>query len=58
MVKRLLVQETRFCPWVGGIPGRRKWQPLHCSCLGNALDRGAWQATVRGVAKESAQLSD
>ena len=23
------------------------------SCLGNPMDRGAWQATVRGVAKES-----
>ena len=23
------------------------------SCLGNPMDRGAWQATVHGVAKES-----
>ena len=27
--------------------------PLPCSCLGNPMDRGAWQATVYGVAKES-----
>ena len=27
--------------------------PLQYSCLGNPMDRGAWQATVHGVAKES-----
>ena len=26
--------------------------PLQYSCLGNPMDRGAWQATVRGMAKE------
>ena len=25
--------------------------PLQCSCLGNPMGRGAWQATVHGVAK-------
>ena len=25
----------------------------HSTCLENPLDRGVWQATVRGVAKES-----
>ena len=25
--------------------------PLHCSCLENSMDRGAWRATVRGVTK-------
>ena len=25
--------------------------PLHYSCLENTMDREAWQATVRGVAK-------
>ena len=25
--------------------------PLQCSCLENPMDRGAWRATVRGVAK-------
>ena len=25
---------------------------LQCSCLGNPMDRGAWQATVHGVVKE------
>ena len=27
--------------------------PLQCSCLGNPMDTGAWQATVGGVTKES-----
>ena len=38
-------------PWVGKIPWRRKWHPLEYSCLGNPMDRGAWQATVRKVTK-------
>ena len=31
--------------------GNRK--PLQYSCLGNSMDRGAWWATIEGVAKES-----
>ena len=27
------------------------------SCLGNPMDRGAWQATVQGVAKSWTQLT-
>ena len=27
--------------------------PLQYSCLENPMDRGAWRATVHGVAKES-----
>ena len=27
--------------------------PLQYSCVGNPMGRGAWQATVHGVAKES-----
>ena len=34
-------------------PGEGKDYPLHYSCLDNSTDRGAWQATVHGVAKES-----
>ena len=40
-----------FDPWVGRIPWRRKWHPLQYSFLGNPKDRGAWQATVHGVAE-------
>ena len=31
--------------------GEGNGNPLQCSCLGNPMDRGAWWATVRGVAK-------
>ena len=40
-------------PWVGKIPGEGNGNPLLYSCLGNPMDRGAWWATVHGVAKES-----
>ena len=39
--------------WVRKIPWRRKWKPTPAFLLGNPLDRGAWRATVHGVAKES-----
>ena len=32
--------------------------PLQYSCLENPMDRGAWYATVYGVAKSWTQLSD
>ena len=35
-----------------------KEMALQYSCLGNPMDRGAWQATVHGVAKSRIQLSD
>ena len=37
----------------GRSPGRRNGNPLQYSCLGNPMNRGACQATVHGVAKES-----
>ena len=37
----------------GRSPGGGNGNPLQNSCLGNPMDRGAWQATVHGVAKES-----
>ena len=33
--------------------GEGHGNPLHYSCLRNPMDRGAWWATVYGVAKES-----
>ena len=38
------------------IPWRRAGNLLHYSCLENPMDRGAWQATVHGVAKSQTQL--
>ena len=32
-------------------------EEMACSCLENPMDRGAWQATVHGVAKSRTQLS-
>ena len=31
--------------------------PLHYSCLKNPMDRGAWQATVHGVARVGHDLA-
>ena len=42
---------------LGSIPesgkslGEGNGNPLQYSCLGNLMDRGAWRATVHGVAK-------
>ena len=33
-------------------PGEENGNPLQYSCLGNPMERGAWQVTVYGVAKE------
>ena len=39
-------------PGLGRSPGEGNGNPLQYSCLGNPVDSGARQATVRGVAKE------
>ena len=44
-------RRCEFDPWVRKIPWRRKGNPLQYSCLENPMDRGAWQASVHGVAK-------
>jgi len=36
---------------LGRHPGEGNGHPLQCSCLENPIDRGAWWATVHGVAK-------
>ena len=46
-----------FDPWVGKIPWSRKWQSTQFSCLGNPMNRGAWQATVHGVSKSQTWLT-
>ena len=35
----------------GRSPREGNGNPLQYSCLGNPMDRGAWRATVHGVAK-------
>ena len=39
-------------PGSGRPPGGGNGNPLQYPCLGNPMDRGAWQATVHGVAKK------
>ena len=39
-------------------PKEANGSSLHYSCLEKLMDRGAWQATVPGVAKSWTQLSD
>ena len=38
-------------PGSGRSPGEGNGNPLQYSCLENPTDRGAWYATVHGVAK-------
>ena len=38
---------------LGRSSGEGNDNPLQCSCLGNPMDRGAWQATIHGVTEES-----
>ena len=44
-------------PGLGRSLGEGKGNPLQYSCLGNPMDRGAWWATLHGVAKSHIQLS-
>ena len=44
-------------PELGRSLCRGKWHPPQYPCLENPMDRGAWWATVHGVAKSRAQLS-
>ena len=45
-------------PVSGRSPGEGNGNPVEYSCLENPMDRGAWQATVHGVAKSWTRLSD
>ena len=53
MVKNLLTSagDTGSIPGTGRSPGEGNGNPLQYSCLGNPIDRGAWQATVHRVAE-------
>ena len=62
MVENLpAMQETwvqcRRHPGSGRSPGEGNGNPLEYSCLENYMDRGAWWATVHGVAKSQTLLS-
>ena len=44
-------------PGLGRSPGGGHGNPLQYSCLENPVDRGAWRATVHGIAKSWTRLS-
>ena len=45
-------------PGSGRSSGEVNGNPLQYSCLESPVDRGAWRATVNGVAKSQTGLSD
>ena len=45
-------------PGSGRSPGEGNGNSFQYSCLEGSMDRGAWQATVNGVAKRWTQMSD
>ena len=45
------VGDVGSIPGSGRSPGERNSNPVQYSCLENPIDRGAWGATVYGVAK-------
>ena len=61
MVKNLTVNagdagDLGSIPGSGRSPGEGHGNPLQYSCLGNPRDRGAWQATVHGVAESDTTM--
>ena len=49
--------DTGSVPELGRSLGEGDSSPLQYSCLENSMDRGAWWATVCGVAQSQIQLS-
>ena len=45
-------------PGLGRFPEEENDCPLQYSCMDNPMDRGAWWATVHGIAKSKTRLSD
>ena len=52
------VREVGSISGLGGSLGTGHGNPLQYSCLENPMDRGAWQATVHGIAESQARLSN
>ena len=44
-------RDTGLSSGSGRFPGERHGNPLQYSCLGNSMDRGAWQAIIHQTAK-------
>ena len=50
------VGDLGLIPGLEGSPGEGNGNALQYSCLENPMDRGAWQATVHGVARVGQDL--
>ena len=50
-------RDTDLIPGSGRSPGVGNSNPLQYSCLEDSMDRGVWQATVYGFAKNGTQPS-
>ena len=51
-------EDTGSILGLGRFPAGGNGNPLQYSCLENSMDRGAWWATVHGVAKSWTQVND
>ena len=60
MLKNTLANagDTDLIPGSGRSPGEGNDNLLQYSCLENPMDRGGWQATVRGEAKNWIQVGN
>ena len=56
MVKNLPARQETRRPVLGRSPREGNGNPLQYSCLENPMYRGAWQATVHGIAKSQIPL--
>ena len=52
------IRDVGLITGLGRSPGGENGNPLQYSCLENSMDKGAWQATVPGIAKSRTRLSD
>ena len=50
-VSAAAAEDKGSIPGSGRSPGVGNGNPFQDSCLGNSMDRGAWWATVHGVAE-------
>ena len=50
------IRDTGLIPGLGRSAGVGHSNPLQCSCLENPMDKGAWQATVHGIAKSPTRV--
>ena len=51
-------RDASSVPESGRFPGGRNGDPLPYSCLKDSMNRGAWQATVHGIAESQTRLSN